>query len=119
MGRVGVLFLLCEFADKANEGPPRAQIFARLPGCLHGFDFLLAGIDPEHQFFVRHCGPTELRPQFREGWIRLLPMRPSPGPWAAEDLVLDIRIHELSALPTPNAQRVLDGLVGDFLVPLF
>src|SRR5437870_13626643 len=80
--------------------------------------FFFAGKEAHQNFLIGDTLPAEFLPQFFERSLGSLRVGNFFCSRSLENLVLDIGIHQGGAFFAPDSQRVLNGLICDFLIAL-
>src|SRR5438093_9871301 len=115
---LAAVFFLTQRFDQTDQRLPSVQKFLRRTGGTQSFHRFLTRIDPEQKVVVGNRRSAKAAPDLFKGWVGRCPKFPLFRATPAQNLVLHVGIHEVGRFLAPESQRVLDDLIGDFLVTL-
>src|SRR5215510_5735329 len=115
---VAVIVALAQSVNQIDQRLSRSYVFLRRSGGAHGFDFIDIEIPAQQKLFVRYALGVHFLTQFLNRGLRRLPLRPFLGAGTIEDLCFHRGLHQFGAFASPVTERVLNDLVGYFLIAL-
>src|SRR5581483_4717110 len=115
---LAVILAFTQRIDEAHQRLLGSQVFLWRAGGAHGFYLLDVQIPAQQEFFVGNVLGIHFFAQLGHARLGRLPRGPFSGARPVEDFRLHFRRHQLGAFLAPVAERVLNDLIGHFLVTL-